>query len=407
LKTDRARIQVGRISGFGLLEMSRQRLRPGMLEATTQPCPSCHGTGLIRSDDSLALTILRTLEEEGTRKRSKEVLLKAPIAVVNYLMNAKREHIAQIEARYGMSVRIEADPHKVSPDFDLEKFKTATRVVQAVTSNVISMDSHVDMSDVVDDIEETAEADVAEAAPAVETDDEDKPKRKRRRRRGGRGRNRNNGENREDGGSEEQKSAGDVAPAAANDDDDPRPSAAEVEAGAAPVDATGEVVAEEAPKKSRTRTRRPKKDEAEVAVTEEAAVVAEVVAEEPAEKPKRKRAPRKTAAQKAAELAEAGGETETAAPAAEAPAEKPKRTRKPAAKKAAAVEEPVAVAEAAPEEAPVKKKRVRKSSASVPADVVAEPVPAQEAPLETKSSESSVAEADKPKRKGWWSLGRG
>ncbi len=59
LKTDRARIQVGRISGFGLLEMSRQRLRPGMLESTTQPCPHCHGTGLIRSDDSMALTILR------------------------------------------------------------------------------------------------------------------------------------------------------------------------------------------------------------------------------------------------------------------------------------------------------------------------------------------------------------
>ena len=94
LKTDRARIQVGRISGFGLLEMSRQRLRPGMLEGTTQPCPHCHGTGLIRSDDSLALQILRQLEEEGTRKRSNEVLLKAPVAIVNFLMNQKREHIA-------------------------------------------------------------------------------------------------------------------------------------------------------------------------------------------------------------------------------------------------------------------------------------------------------------------------
>jgi len=77
LKTDRARIQVGRISGFGLLEMSRQRLRPGMLESTTQPCAHCHGTGLIRSDDSMALQVLRQLEEEGTRRRSKEVLLRA------------------------------------------------------------------------------------------------------------------------------------------------------------------------------------------------------------------------------------------------------------------------------------------------------------------------------------------
>ena len=85
LKTDRARIQVGRISGFGLMEMSRQRLRPGMIEATTQPCNHCHGTGLIRSDDNLALNILRQLEEEGVRRRTREVLLKAPIAIVNYL----------------------------------------------------------------------------------------------------------------------------------------------------------------------------------------------------------------------------------------------------------------------------------------------------------------------------------
>ena len=79
LKTDRARIQVGRISGFGLLEMSRQRLRPGMIEATTAPCPHCHGTGLIRSDDSLALSILRQIEEEGTRRRSREVLVRCPV----------------------------------------------------------------------------------------------------------------------------------------------------------------------------------------------------------------------------------------------------------------------------------------------------------------------------------------
>ena len=83
LSKDRARIQVGRISGFGLLEMSRQRLRPGMLEATTQACTSCHGTGLIRSDDNLALTILRQLEEEGTRRTSKEVLLSAPVGIIN------------------------------------------------------------------------------------------------------------------------------------------------------------------------------------------------------------------------------------------------------------------------------------------------------------------------------------
>ena len=129
LQTDRARIQVGRISGFGLMEMSRQRLRPGMLEASTQPCIHCHGTGLIRSQDSLGLTILRELEEEGGRERSKEVLIKAPISIANFLINEKREHIGQIELRYGMSVRVEADPFLISPDYVIEKFKTATRVV--------------------------------------------------------------------------------------------------------------------------------------------------------------------------------------------------------------------------------------------------------------------------------------
>ena len=121
LKTDRARIQVGRISGFGLMEMSRQRLRPGMLEASTQPCVHCHGTGLIRSEDSLGLTILRELEEEGVRRRSKEVLIKAPISIANFLINQKREHIGQIEQRHGMAIRIEDDAFLISPDLSLIK----------------------------------------------------------------------------------------------------------------------------------------------------------------------------------------------------------------------------------------------------------------------------------------------
>ena len=94
LKSDRARIQVGRISGFGLMEMSRQRLRPGMLEATTKECPHCLGTGLVRSDDSQALSILREIEEEAIRKRTKEILATVPVGISNYLMNHKRENIS-------------------------------------------------------------------------------------------------------------------------------------------------------------------------------------------------------------------------------------------------------------------------------------------------------------------------
>ena len=163
LSTDRARIQVGRISGFGLLEMSRQRLRPGMLEATTQPCVSCHGTGLIRSKDSLALTILRQIEEEGTRKTSKEVCLTAPVEIINYLMNEKREHISNIESRYGLAVRLQADSLLISPDFTLEKLKVTTRNIVVNQNNVVSMGS-IDLSDLdeVSEVSEVKESEVSE-----------------------------------------------------------------------------------------------------------------------------------------------------------------------------------------------------------------------------------------------------
>ncbi|QBY01448.1 ribonuclease E/G [Rhodophyticola sp. CCM32] len=205
LKTDRARIQVGRISAFGLMEMSRQRLRPGMLEATTQPCPACHGTGLVRSDDSLALSILRQLEEEGTRRRSREVLLTAPVGIVNFIMNVKREYLAEIEARYGLSVRIEADSHLVVPDYKIEKFKTATRRVPDAAP-IVSMDAAL-----MEQVEEAASAgddgDNTPEATGPADGEENGTKRKRRRRRGGRGRRRSNGEDAAQNGDAEEGDA--------------------------------------------------------------------------------------------------------------------------------------------------------------------------------------------------------
>ena len=127
LKTDRARIQVGRISGFGLLEMSRQRLRPGMIEATTQNCPHCHGTGLIRSEENLALSIIRQIEDEGVRGRSKEVVVNCPVSVANFIVNQKRDHITNIEARFSLFVRINADTTLVSPEYSIEKLKTSSK----------------------------------------------------------------------------------------------------------------------------------------------------------------------------------------------------------------------------------------------------------------------------------------
>ncbi|RME17903.1 MAG: ribonuclease E/G, partial [Alphaproteobacteria bacterium] len=179
LKNDRARIQVGRISGFGLLEMSRQRLRPGMLEATTQPCPHCHGTGLVRSDDNLALNILRQIEEEGTRRRSREVLVKAPVSIVNYLVNHKRENIAEIERRFGMAIRLEADPFLISPDFEIEKFKTATRAIAEAPAPVVS--GSAALMAAIDEAQDEGEE--AQASGAEAESGEEQPKKKRRRRR--------------------------------------------------------------------------------------------------------------------------------------------------------------------------------------------------------------------------------
>ncbi|MGA0372525.1 MAG: Rne/Rng family ribonuclease, partial [Paracoccaceae bacterium] len=196
LKTDRARIQVGRISGFGLMEMSRQRLRPGMLEATTQGCPHCHGTGLIRSEDSLALAILRQIEEEGVRKRSREILLKCPVSVANFLMNQKREHIAQIEQRYGMAVRVEGIVTLISPEYEIEKFKFASRFVPEPKGNVVSVDAVLLEQSSEDEIEE----EVTNLAPDEQEDNEDaRPKKRRRRRRRRRGKGEGGEDARTDG----------------------------------------------------------------------------------------------------------------------------------------------------------------------------------------------------------------
>ncbi|MGY6534001.1 MAG: Rne/Rng family ribonuclease [Pararhodobacter sp.] len=374
LKNDRARIQVGRISGFGLLEMSRQRLRPGMLEATTQPCPHCHGTGLIRSDNSLGLTILRALEEEGTRKRSREVLVRAPVGIVNYLINAKREHLAQIEMRYGMAIRVEADPAMISPDYMLEKFKTATRIVAIPTSPVVSLDAGTmsaldaesdDAADDLDDETETqAEAPGAEPTARADTSPADamgdpdaetgKPKRRRRRRRRG---GQRQDDRRADDASAEQanddaaapqgpsdQGTADQGPADQGQSDADRPAhtgdTAETAADtAAPAIDDGQTDAEAAPAAKPARRRRSPRKAADSkpagtadAGTDSAAAAADGAepdasgAEAPAKPAPRRRAPRKTAAVKAAEeaakaaAAQAGADPVAPAPAQETPA---------------------------------------------------------------------------------------
>ncbi|HKT16543.1 MAG TPA: Rne/Rng family ribonuclease [Stellaceae bacterium] len=126
MRHDRARIQVGRISPFGLLELSRQRLRPSLLEASTQPCPHCGGTGHIRSTESTALHVLRAIEEEGMRRRSAEISVAVPSSVALYILNQKRAALQQTEARYGFHVTIAEDDALIPPAFRLERVRALT-----------------------------------------------------------------------------------------------------------------------------------------------------------------------------------------------------------------------------------------------------------------------------------------
>ncbi len=123
MKNDRARIQIGRISPFGLLELSRQRLRPSFTETSTETCHFCHGTGVRRSLESTVLHVLRVIEEEGIRRRSDEITVHVPTQVALYILNQKRDQLAGIEERYQMTVQLLGDDSLVSPEYKLERIK--------------------------------------------------------------------------------------------------------------------------------------------------------------------------------------------------------------------------------------------------------------------------------------------
>ena len=124
MRSDRARIQIGRISAFGLLEMSRQRLRPSLLEHSTEVCPHCAGTGRIRSLESAALHALRAIEEEGVRRRASEIAVSVPPNVALYLLNQKRHSLSEIEQRYGFTVIVEADEDLHAADCEIERVRS-------------------------------------------------------------------------------------------------------------------------------------------------------------------------------------------------------------------------------------------------------------------------------------------
>ena len=395
LKNDRARIQVGRISHFGLLEMSRQRLRQSMLEGSTKPCSQCEGTGLIRSLSSCALSVLRSVEEHLLSKRVESLSVRCAPDVATYILNDKREHLLTLETAYGLSIFIVADGTISPSGCKIERDGKRGRPARTAKDPAVKIDSAFAS----DEQPEASQDDDGERRQARSDTDEEPGKRRRRRRRKRGGRRNDN----------QTGTAEDSAEASAGSDSDQPDTdtagAAETGNGHGTGADAADAEATEKPKRAR-RARRPRKSaNAESEAAPEAtpddsvddAPDAEVAApsddEPPAEKPKRARRARKPKAASAA-----GDSTDGTAEAQEKP-KKParKRARKPAAKKAKAA----AMGDADTNGA-------GSDDAATPAPEAAGAAPADEPETETRSSWSppaATAKPDAPRRTGWWRRG--
>ncbi len=391
LKHDRARIQVGRISSFGLMEMSRQRLRTGVLEASTRVCPHCEGTGLVRTASSSALSALRLIEEESARGHGSQITLQASQEATIYILNHKRAELALIEARYHVDVA-------VLPNGEVEGARMVVSAAGPRPEQPEPMAPIIEMDDDIDDIEddifdeeeiegERAPREPREArAPREDNGDGSKRKRRRRGRRGGRNQDRDElaegqVEGQEGDTAEATEATDAPVPAVEGDDTDgkarrprrTRRGGRKPAAEAGETDAIDDVNADAAPV-----------EEAEVAPVEDAPV-------EDAPKPKRRS--RAKVADVALEV-EAAAATE-AEPAEEAPVAKPRSRARGKAKTAEVAAEVEAVAEVIVEadhepEAAKPKARAKKAA------------PKSEDAVEKKAAPEDTAN-DGPPRAGWWS----
>ena len=376
LKNDRARIQVGRISGFGLMEMSRQRLRTGVLEATTRECPHCDGTGLVRTASSAGLSALRLIEDEAAKGKGTVITLHASTEAAVYLLNAKRADLAEIEQRYGVTV-------EVKPEGEDEGAKMRVGSSGPKPSEAPKFEPIIDDEDD-DDIEDDSDND-------DETDDSDNDEnegrgRKRRRRRGGRGRNKGH---QQDEDSKENSENGDDDGDDDNSDDDNSENASDEDDSD---DGENKPRRRRGRRGGRGRNRKRQDDDASsndndesnasdgpadtaVEGNNEEAAPTEAPLEEPA-KPKPKRTRRKKADADTPSEAQAEVETNSAAKSndsgdAEAEAEakpKPKRTRRKKAEPAAETADATTDETSAEEKPKPKRTRRKKADAPVKAD---------------------------------------
>ncbi|MBX9750375.1 MAG: ribonuclease E/G, partial [Roseococcus sp.] len=264
LRTDRARIQVGRISHFGLLEMSRQRLRPSLAETTFVTCPHCLGRGTVRGLESSALAVLRAVEEECAKRRAAEITVRVNSPAALYLLNKKRDRLADIEGRWGVTVLFDPDDTLHGAETRIERSKTPPAPVNERPA-ALRMDYAAE-EEAEDLVEETAEETEAADAQEAGMTAEERARRPRRRRRGRNGRR--------EGGAPERGESVEAAPIEAEAEAEPE-AEAPAEEGDAPAAEAAEGDERSPRRRGRRGGRRRREGEAPDAATEAPAGVAE------------------------------------------------------------------------------------------------------------------------------------
>ncbi|WP_380785083.1 Rne/Rng family ribonuclease [Sphingomonas sp. R86521] len=459
LKNDRARIQVGRISSFGLMEMSRQRLRTGVLEASTRACPHCEGTGLVRTASSSGISALRMIEDEAARGRGSVLTLRASQEAAVYVLNRKRADIAEIEDRYGVIVEIIPGQDEEGAHMTVEASGPppahAPKFVQIIE------DDEDDLPEEIEDEVEEEEVDETEAEDQPRRREQPREReaaaegeggRKRRRRRGRRGRARpgeEGAEGTEAVSGDETEDAGDYV----EGEDVAADDGVEVQADRPETEGESEAGGEGRRRRGRRGRRGGRRNEgtqeqgvdtvpaddaapiADAPEPEAVEAVAEPVAPVAAEAaPKTRRRPRARSPIAAVEIADAVADATMeelapvepiaavipeaiAEPVAEAPAaktRKPRRKAAPAVETEPVVEKPVVEEAAKPKRRPRKKAVVVEAGDAAPVDdtlstpldaapVKAEVQPdAEPAPEPAATDTSSSDDPDGAPRRGWW-----
>ncbi|MFN8828363.1 MAG: Rne/Rng family ribonuclease [Labrys sp. (in: a-proteobacteria)] len=411
LKNDRARIQVGRISHFGLMEMSRQRIRTGVLESSTELCPHCGGTGHVRAVTSVALHILRGLEDMLLKSATHNLVLRTRANVAMYVLNHKRAHLHALEARFGVTIVLQVDETILgNQNYLIERGELATPVEVRAVAPTVQVDTiepvaeaepEVDADEEVEDDEETTDrpAEARRDREDGEKDDGRRRRRRRRRRRGGQ-----NAPGSAEGDASRNASAADEGTDAGDgegaDDEDGGEDGQEANASGTESERNDGGRRRRRGRRGGRRNRREDGGSEHPAdgMTDETAATDEIAAE---------------AAASVTEEAPAPTIVETPAPAEETPAEaapaKRRRGRKNAAAATVAEEPAATVVEAEPAPAPVAAPKPAKAAAAPVEPPAAEPEPeAKPAPRDVIVSNPSayvyVEKVDPTTKKaGWWS----